>query len=312
VYVDLSEMLGNRVFRDDGRSIVVAARLDQRCSYCVYSPPRTSENAVLNNLLVYIHGEGRRFQLILNALRTLGNASGYMIVCPLFPANILRDGNIEGYKYLREGDLRYDEVMIDIVSEVRSAFDFVKPRFLLGGFSGGAQFAHRFLYLYPEMLEAVSIAAPGSVTLLDESLQWWPGIGSMERVFGRHIDLEALKQVDIQLVIGDADKKGGAPARASSIYWSDEWHVAGKDRVERLKSLHNSYLNQGLRAELDIVPGTSHNFLGLLPSITDFFLRSAEGSVSFERETINLASSQGAVLDDSVPTDGSRHSGKQR
>lgn len=61
MYVDLVDMHGKRLFGEDGRSIVVAARLDQRCSYCLYAPPRRSEGAVLNNLLVYLHGEGRRF-----------------------------------------------------------------------------------------------------------------------------------------------------------------------------------------------------------------------------------------------------------
>jgi len=275
MYVDLSDLPAHRLFRDDGRSLVVAARLDQRCSYCIYSPPRTSEDARLNNLLVYVHGEGRRFQLILNSLRSLANAKGYMIVCPLFPANILRDGNVEGYKYLREGDLHYDEVLLDIVAEVRAAFEFAEPRFLLGGFSGGAQFAHRFFYLYPEELKAVSIAAPGSVTLLDESVQWWPGVGSMERTFGRSIDVEAMKQVDLHLLIGDLDRKSGAVSGGpSGFYWSDDWHVAGMNRVERLRSLYDSYQRHGLRAEIDIVRGVGHSFMGLMPSINTFFLRS--------------------------------------
>ncbi len=293
MYVDLADMVGKRLFGDDGRSLVVAARLDQRCSYCLYAPPRSSEDAVLNNLLVYVHGEGRRFQYILNNLQALANASGYMIVCPLFPANILRDGNVEGYKYLREGDLRYDEILIDIVSEVRSAFEFARPRFLLGGFSGGGQFAHRFLYLYPELLEAVSIAAPGLVTLLDDSLSWWPGTGSMERAFDRPIDFEELKRVELQLIIGDQDHKNTASApRPSSHYWTENWQVAGRNRVDRLRSLHGSFQGHGLRAELNIVPGVGHSFSGLAPSIIEFFSRAGkEAAEAGEDATADLSPS---------------------
>ena len=47
------------------------------------------------------------------------------------------------------------------------------------GFSGGAQFAHRFLYIHPGRLRAVSLGAPGLVTMLDETRAWWVGTGGM-------------------------------------------------------------------------------------------------------------------------------------
>jgi hypothetical protein len=189
----------------------------------------------------------------------------------LFPANILRDGNANGYKYLLEGNIRYDEVLIDMVEEVRAAFRFEESHFLLGGFSGGAQFAHRFAYIHADMLKAVSIAAPGFVTLLDQNVPWWAGIGSMSSVFGREADLEGLRKVNIQLIVGGSDNRGEDASHNSANHASPhERNLSGTTRVEKLNLLRKSFEANGIESRLDIVPAVGHNFVALLPRITEF------------------------------------------
>jgi pimeloyl-ACP methyl ester carboxylesterase len=270
-------MLAGRLLKPDGRSCVVATRRDPRCSYSFYAPPNWRKRRKFQNLLVYIHGEGRRFQFLLSSLRPLARECGYVVVCPLFPANLLRDGNLSGYKYLREGEIRYDEVVLDIVSEIREVFPFKESRFLLGGFSGGGQFAHRFAYLYPEMLKAVSIAAPGNVTLLDDELEWWAGTGSIERVFGREIEREVLRKIEFQLIVGDADTEEDArEVDVASEEGLLSVNTAGSNRIERLHSLHASFIRSGITANFEIVPKVGHSFVGLAPKITEFLGRSPE------------------------------------
>lgn len=53
----------------------------------------------------------------------------------------------------------------------------------MAGFSGGGQFAHRFLYLQLERLHAVSTGAPGRITMLDENWKWPAGIKDVFEVF---------------------------------------------------------------------------------------------------------------------------------
>jgi pimeloyl-ACP methyl ester carboxylesterase len=267
-YAGLREMLHGRLVKPDGRSAVVAARRDPRISYCFYVPTEYRRVWKFRNLLLYIHGEGRRFQFLLNTLRPLARECGYLLVCPLFPANVLRDGNLSGYKYLKEGEIRYDELLLDIVAEFREVFAFEESRFLLGGFSGGAQFAHRFYYLYPEMLESVSIAAPGNVTLLDNDLEWPAGIGSISDVFGRQVDIDALKTVDVQLIVGDADTKVSIEPEEDD----GPGHPNSNDRnrIDRLRSLHESLLGHGIDSTLDFVPELGHSFGGLAPKIIEF------------------------------------------
>lgn len=258
--------------RPGGRSTTIAARLDARCSYSLYGSPRLEVGESFANLLVFVHGEGRRFQFLLNSLMPLANECSYLVVCPLFPANILRDGNAEGYKYLREGSVRYDRILLDIVAEIRSTFAFESARFLLGGYSGGAQYCHRFAYFHANQLEACSIAAPGSVTLLDPELDWWPGIRGASEIFDAPIDIESLKKVRIQLVVGERDTtpvqvEGNKTAR----YGAPSASVAGTNRVDRLRSLHQSWSSAGIAAQFQIVPEASHRYPALQPAIAQFF-----------------------------------------
>jgi pimeloyl-ACP methyl ester carboxylesterase len=265
--------LGSELLGPGGRSIVTAVRLDQRFSYCLYAPPELPRGAAFRNLLVYVHGHGRRFQYLLNALRPIARECALMVLCPLFPANVRRDGNLEGYKYLEEEGVRYDEVLLDMIGEVRGAFPFAEERTLLGGFSGGAQFAHRFAFLHARAVSAVSIASPGTVTLPDPDLAWWPGLSDVDERFRVVPDLEALRQVKMQLVVGANENEEEAGVSPMSRYWSDDAMRAGANRIERLETLGRALDGLGISARVDIVPSAGHKFSELLPQIEDFFRR---------------------------------------
>lgn len=84
-------------------------------------------------------------------------------------------------------------------------FDIDTRRFCLHGFSGGGQFTHRFFYLHPRRLSAVSIGAPGRVTPAGPSQPWWLGTDGFAEVFGRDPDIESMRAVPVQMVVGDRD-----------------------------------------------------------------------------------------------------------
>jgi poly(3-hydroxybutyrate) depolymerase len=270
--VSLADLLERGQEESRTRSTVFASRVDQRCSYSFSSPTTLRPGATFRNMLVYIHGEGRRFQYLMQNLEALGAECNYLIVCPLFPANLFRDGNVEGYKYLEEQGLRYDHIVLDLIEELRATYVFEDDRFLLGGFSGGGQFCNRFCFQYPELLRAVSLAAPGSVTLLDPTLPWWPGIGATPEMFDRDVDIEALKSVALHLVVGtrDVDERG-VRFGPSNRYWSPQANVAGGNRVERLLKLDGSLRAAGILARLELAPDTGHVFRDLQPYVEDFF-----------------------------------------
>jgi hypothetical protein len=160
---------------------------------------------------------------------------------------------------------------LSMIDEVAAKYRLESDRFLLHGFSGGGHFAHRFFYLHPSRLKAVSIAAPGVVTLLDASRNWWPGVGDLEEQFGTSLDLDAMRRVRVQMVIGaddtdtweinDPDRPGFVRGEAT----------VGTTRLQRLRALRESFETHGIEVQHDLVPGVTHEGYKLIPTAQAFF-----------------------------------------
>ncbi|HEX2139483.1 MAG TPA: hypothetical protein VHG33_07220, partial [Woeseiaceae bacterium] len=168
----------------------------------------------------------------------------------------------------------YDLVLHSMIDEVREELGRLEERFLLFGFSGGGQFAHRYFYLHPERLAAVSVGAPGTVTLLDDTEPWWHGVGNLERHFGTGVNLDAMRGVGVQTVIGELDAEPwDIDVPADSDLWSDRRNWAGRNRRERLDALRASLERHGIRVEHTVVPGIGHDGYAVLESVMRFFER---------------------------------------
>jgi poly(3-hydroxybutyrate) depolymerase len=184
---------------------VYASRHDPRFPYALYVPHEilTPDNDV--ELVVVMHGTGRQFTQYRDAFAPFGRWNRCIVLCPLFPVGVRGDGERSGFKRLIEGDIRYDKVLLDMVSEIGERYGKRFDKFALFGYSGGGQYVNRFAYVHPERLWAASIGAPGNVTVLDQSKDWWLGVGGFERHFGKPFDVAALQRVPVQMVVGRAD-----------------------------------------------------------------------------------------------------------
>ena len=207
-----------------------------------------------------------------DAFAGFGRFNNCVILAPLFPVGVRGDMESGGYKYMIEGEIRYDEVLIAMVKEAGDLLNRSFGKFMLFGFSGGGHFTHRFLYLHPERLKAASIGAPGSVTLLDETMDWWPGIRNFAEVFGRGIDFDALKQVKVHMSVGAQDTESWEITfPEDSPKYIPGANSAGKDRNERLHSLRQSMEARGVDVWHDIAPGVPHDMRGVFPYVEKFF-----------------------------------------
>jgi len=240
-----------------GATTVVALAEDPRFSYCLYIPEKgePAKRAVA----CVIHGSYRDFIAHRDQFIKFGETQNCVVIAPLFPGNVLGDGNLDGFKYMVEGDIRYDRILEAIVAQVRARYGIRQSRFGLVGFSGGAHFAHRFLLLRPELLWGVSIGAPGSVTLLDEERDWWPGIRNVREMLGIAVDPQRIGQVPIQLVVGDADlDTSEINHRPGGRYWAEGANAAGATRPDRLLSLKESLATAGIPSTFDLLPDVGH------------------------------------------------------
>lgn len=262
----------SRAMYDFDRTPVFALGRDPRFSYCLYVPPALARGGAPPDLVVAVHGTGRTFTAYRDAFSAFGRWHNCVVLAPLFPIGVLGDGYRDGFKYLREGDIRYDQILLAMIDEVGERYGFAFDRFALFGFSGGGHFANRFLLLHPGRLWAASIGAPGSVTLLDPTRDWWVGTRNVAALFGAPVDAAALARVPVQMVVGAADlETWEITHREGGRHWMPDANHAGRTRPERLERLKASFTAAGVAVRFDLVPNLAHDGQKAVPLVEDFF-----------------------------------------
>lgn len=265
----------NDLFRHyhTGATTIFACQSDPRFSYMLYVPHRIGQSDLSKTrILVAMHGTGRLQSLYRDLFAEFSEYHNVITIAPLFPANILGDGNLSGYKYLKEGDIRYDHLVMDMVEEVSANYGLQPHPFMLFGFSGGGHFAHRFALLHPEKLLAVSVGAPGIVTLADETKPFWLGAGGMAEIFGKEPDLRALKGKAMHFVVGNSDREQWEiTLEKGDSRWMEGINDAGIDRPARSTALCASFAQHGADVRLDIVPDAGHDITHIIHKTRQFF-----------------------------------------
>lgn len=229
-----------------------ACRADPRFSYCAYVPERHGQDNKALPLLAVVHGSARTAESFRDRFIEFAEQQGCVILAPLFPVGAA--GDEDGYKLQPPLTFRYDQVLLQMVSELREQYR-LEQRFYLFGFSGGAQFAHRFLYLNPSSVKAISVAAPGSVSLPVTGDELWEF--ACDNGKQRLID-----QLDlaVQLIIGEDDSVSepslNEPKRPS--------------RQTTIKLLAGHLGNLGLAVRYETVPGVAHDGFGLMSAAQVF------------------------------------------
>lgn len=148
----------------------------------------------------------------------------------------------------------------------------VTANIFLYGFSGGAQFAHRFAMLYPEKVKGLSVATPGLVTLPDETKSWWVGIGNVENLFGKNIEWEKMKNIPVQMLIGELDiDPREITVTKDEQCWMEGANDAGKNRKDPLNKLRKELEAKGVGVAWGMVPNVEHDDEQLWPLAAKFF-----------------------------------------
>ncbi|KAI4867608.1 alpha/beta-hydrolase [Hypoxylon rubiginosum] len=242
--------------------------------------PTTTAPAKLP-LLVSMHGT-RRHVFDIYELVPFAQSAPCALLAPLFPAGLDGPNDVDSFKLLRSRTLRSDLALLDILDEVAARWPGIDTdKIYLIGFSGGGQFVHRFLYLHPERLAAVSVGAPGHVTVLDTSQNWPIGIKDVEALFGRTIDKELVGRVPVQLIVGGAELR----PHGGEEFWAWMRDLASKNegareamkfppmekgRLATLQGLHELWKRDGITARFDVVPGVAHDPKGVREGVLEF------------------------------------------
>ena len=256
-----------------GATVVFACKLDPRFSYCLYVPPDFDADPDGHELIVAVHGTGRTMPAYRDGFAAFARYNKCVVLAPLFPVGVRGDDYPDGFKYLIEGDIRCDHVLLAMVAETGARLGRTFDAFMMFGFSGGGHFAHRFFYLHPERLIAVAIGSPGAVTLIDPTRDYWVGTRNFEAVFGAKLDLEAMRRVKVQLVVGAADiETWEINYQPGSRNYMPGINDTGRTRIERNTALRRNFEEHGLDVRQDILPNVPHDGTKALPAVQDFFL----------------------------------------
>lgn len=273
-----------------------ALQIDPRVSYCMYIPQKSLEargNARQQPLplLVNVHGTERRAERCCMSLAAFADQHRCAILAPLFPTCIGTRYDLDNYKTIRYGSMRFDLLLLAMIDEVKHVWGhgiFTDQVFMMG-FSGGGQFVHRFLYLHPERLLGVSIGAPGRPTdFLDYTRPWPQGVANLSAVFdGKAIDLARVEQVKaVQLFIGADDievpgngffewltsrKSFSSGTEHPQAVSSSIIPPATVGRRETILKVQHELKMNGIDAQLVIVPGVAHEISGMLQPICQFW-----------------------------------------
>lgn len=253
------------------------SRFDARLSYCLHVPEAALTDPAATRLVVVMHGSGRRPTAYRDGMAAFAEAHNCIILAPLFPVGPFGDGFGDGYKYIRERDLRYDHALLDMIGEVEDLAGHRFATFGLFGFSGGGHFVHRFYYLHPEKLWALAIGAPGGVTLVDPSTDWWLGTRNFKDMFGHAPDIAAMRAVPVLLLIGGDDTRTLAHDPASPNYRPDAASRLGQNRMARMDALKRNLETLGIRPRHVVVPGVGHDGLAMIGEAQDFLGRVLAG-----------------------------------
>jgi predicted peptidase len=255
-----------------GETTVFASQYDQRFSYCLYVPSTYEIRTRPLPVIVVQHGTERRFQEYRDNFAAFAEANQCVVLTPLFPAGIEDSEDLHNYKFIKYRNIRFDVILLSMIEEVAQRIEIDSERFLLHGFSGGGQFAHRFFYLHPDRLRAVSIGAPGRITLIDPDKTWWLGWSGMAEAIGSAPSVEPLLTVPVHMVVGSDDVETWEIDNPGDSNWMPGIEATGGTRIERLHSLRRNFEDHGISVRFDLVPGVAHEPLKVLDAVKSFFL----------------------------------------
>ncbi|QKX57810.1 uncharacterized protein TRUGW13939_04930 [Talaromyces rugulosus] len=263
-----------------------ALSTDPRVSFALYVPPNSYSSTPQKKLplVVYVHGTRRNISpLFSQELTAFADSTPCAILAPVFPTGLDGPNDLLSYTTLRSQTLRSDLALLAILDEISVRWPGINAeKVFMMGFSAGGQFAHRFLYLYPERIVAASIGAPGQVTTLNDQKDWPIGVANIHDLFDRPINKELIGRVPIQLVVGDQDTgvHGGdefrtwvrqfVKKREEKSETKTALPAMKQGRMESLKSLQETWREDKIDSQLDVVPGVVHSSAGVQADVLKF------------------------------------------
>ncbi|SMO43958.1 alpha/beta fold hydrolase [Paracoccus laeviglucosivorans] len=210
--------------------------------------------------LLALHGISRDANAIRRGFLAETLGSGRVLVTPRF-------GRKHWPHFQRIGRARPDLAVLELLAQAGRHGDFDTGKFALFGYSGGAQFVHRFAMLYPGRVAALHVAAAGWYCLPDPTVAWPAGLGRAKGPVApianlKLAQLDAFLRLPVRLYVGTRDDAREPALRQGRRLDA----IQGRTRIERaqnyLLAFANAARQRGIRPDisLTLLPGCGHDF----------------------------------------------------
>ena len=240
--------------------------------YYFYVPSRVDPTA---RPLVVVHGISRRAHVHLATFAPFAEMSGRILIAPLFSK-----ARCKRYQQLVADPCRADQALLATLRAVATKTGYDMSQVDLFGFSGGAQFAHRFAMMYPERVGRLAVASAGWYTLPDFEEAFPYGLASIangrERFQAKLPDFLAIPTL---VMVGERDLVRDESLRRRA----EVDRRQGLTRVERAarwsQAMRQAAADRGVHAKISfhVLPACGHSFEdcardgGLVDLVTTWF-----------------------------------------
>ncbi len=213
--------------------------------------------------LVVVHGVGRGARKQARLFMQAAHEQGRLVIAPLFDTR-----RWPGYQRILTQRRRADLALLDLLQAVGFMTGASTRQVALFGYSGGAQFAHRFALLHPHRVAHLCTCAAGWYTWVGADGGGFPR--GLQPRGGRHPDLGEIAaanlgrflQIPTQVTVGALDQHSDALTRRNPQLDAQQ----GTHRLERaqrwVQALHQAAAARGLQpaAQLHVLPQAGHDF----------------------------------------------------
>ncbi len=252
---DLQAQTANGAALPGGAAELRLPREEEGIPYYLYIPSRLDPAAPP---LVAVHGISRGADEHIAAFAPWAERSGRVLVAPLFS-----ESQCKRYQRVTQDRCQADRALFAALREVAEATGVEVDRVDLFGFSGGAQFAHRFALLHPERVARLAVSSAGWYTQPDPSEAYpyglAPGTGGGQRFRPK---LSAFLEIPTLVLVGERDIERDPALRKEKKVDRRQ----GRNRVERAarwsRALREAALRAGVAAEVRFrsLPNCGHAF----------------------------------------------------
>jgi poly(3-hydroxybutyrate) depolymerase len=239
-----------------GRVLSIHNTIPEHLSYFIFQPtaPLVGVAPVIS-----IHGWTRNAAEHAFRLASFAEERGVAVIAPLFSRKMHKH-----YQRLevRKGEQCPADALEHLLQDVRQKFAIDTRTINLFGFSGGAQFAHRFAMMRPELVNRLALMAAGWFTMPEPAISYPLGLAQSEILAGRKLDLQRFLECPTRVFVGERDVQ-----RDDSLKTGEQIDsIQGRNRVERAQrwvaamQQMASARNVNADIELQIIEKAKHNF----------------------------------------------------